>query len=94
MGPYEVIKRPRITEKQTLLSEKLNKMVFEIDINANKLQVKHAINQIFGNKPLSVNIVIIPPKKKRFKGRVGKTARLKKAIVTFRPGDEVKIENA
>jgi large subunit ribosomal protein L23 len=94
MNPYEVVKRPRITEKQTLLAEKQGKMVFEVDPNANKIQIKQAIHQVFGNKPLSVNIVNIPPKQKRFKGRLGKTPRLKKAIVTFRPGDEVKIENA
>ena len=105
MNPYEIVKCRRVTEKSRVLENlhraKSNRclsrcdaprLVFEVDIKANKTQIKQAIEKIFGEKKvkvISVNTITIPAKWKKVRGHEGKTARVKKAVVTFRPGDSV-----
>lgn len=60
------------------------RLVFDVDLKANKSQIKWAIEQIFGAKVDSVNTISIPAKWKRVRGHLGKTSRLKKAVVTFK----------
>jgi large subunit ribosomal protein L23 len=79
---YDLIRRPLITEKTTMLGEQ-NKYSFEVASNANKNSVKSAIEMIFGVKVSKVNIINIIGKVKRFKGRIGKQSDAKKAIVTL-----------
>ena len=90
MNPYQVIIRPIITEKSTLLAEQ-GKYVFEVDPRANKVMVKEAVERIFNVKVVDVNISKLPGKTKRYGPRPAKTKAVKKAIVTLRPGDRIQL---
>lgn len=84
----DLIRRPLITEKATLLLEN-NQYVFEVDPRANKLQIKAAIEELFDVKVVSVN-TYNPPKKKRRMGRfVGHRAHYKRSVVTLAAGDSI-----
>ena len=85
---YQVILKPLVTEKSSLLSE-YNKIVFSVPINATKLEVKSSIEKIFSVKVKSVNTILLKGKIKRFKGLLGKRSNTKKAIVTLAPGNTI-----
>ena len=85
---YQVILKPLVTEKSSLLSE-YNKMVFSVPINATKLEVKSSIEKIFSVKVQAVNTILLKGKVKRFKGVLGKRSNTKKAIVTLAPGNTI-----
>jgi large subunit ribosomal protein L23 len=78
---YDVIRKPIITEKATMVSE-ANAVVFEVAIDANKPQIKDAVEAIFGVKVKAVNTTITKGKVKRFKGMPGRRKDVKKAYVT------------
>lgn len=89
-----IIKRPIITEKNTLAQDKLNKYTFEVDLHATKDQVKSEIVALYPTiTVLSVNTIVTPRKPKgRFtKGGYvdGRTSARKKAIITLKPGDRI-----
>ena len=90
----EVIRRPLITEKNTWLMEQ-NQYTFEVHPDANKLQVREAVEATFSVKVKAVNTLNVKPKKKaryvrRGAGRIhGATAQWKKAIVTLQPGEHI-----
>jgi large subunit ribosomal protein L23 len=87
---YDIIDSVRLTEKGTLLAEKENKYVFRVKPHANKLQIKAAIEQLFGKKVLAVNTSNYAGKKKRTgSARAGRKAHWKKAIVTLKEGDRI-----
>ena len=82
---FDIIDSIRLTEKGTLLSEKENKYVFRVKPHANKLQIKNAIEQLFGKKVIAVNTCNYAGKKKR-----ERTANFgRKAIVTLKEGDRI-----
>jgi large subunit ribosomal protein L23 len=88
--PYDLIETIRLTEKASILGEKLNKYVFRVSPRANKVQIKHAIEKLFGKKVLDVNTCNYDGKKKRQRqAAYGRTARWKKAIVTLKEGDKI-----
>ena len=70
---YDVIVSPVITEKSTRLSEQ-NKVMFNVRLDANKSEVKAAVQNIFGVKVESVNTLVRLGKEKRFKNTIGKRA--------------------
>jgi len=79
-----------LTEKASLLSEKLNKYVFRVSPAANKLQIKRAIEIIFKKKVLDVNTANFAGKKKRErKADFGRRPHWKKAIVTLQKGEKL-----
>lgn len=88
-----IIIKPVITEKMTDLSEKLNQFGFIVDKSANKLQIKEAVEELYGVEVVSVNTMKYAGKaKSRFtKGGVisGKTNSYKKAIVTVAEGETI-----
>lgn len=88
--PYGVLLRPLITEKTTLLTQ-VDKYVFEVDIRANKNQIKEAVQIAFDVKVLEVNTAIVKGKAKRFGRRVTRRPNWKKAIVTLAQGDKIEI---
>jgi large subunit ribosomal protein L23 len=91
MNPYEVIRRPILTEKNTRLMEQQNQYTFEVARDANKIQVREAIELIFGVSVLKVRTSIVPGKPRR-RGRVmGSSKPWKKAVVTLAPGDRIDI---
>ncbi|MBN8512489.1 MAG: 50S ribosomal protein L23 [Rickettsiales bacterium] len=79
---YDLIRRPIITEKSTILGE-LGKYVFEVSSCADKHNIKKAIEAIFGVKVKAVNVLNQKGKTKRFKGVMGRRSDIKKAIVTL-----------
>ena len=86
----DVIKAPIITEKSSDLA-KNNTMVFSVDVKANKTQIKQAIEMVFNVKVEKVNTVNVKPKKKRVGRYVGKTNKVKKAIVKLSEGSSIEL---
>ena len=85
---YEVVRAPVITEKSTLLSER-NQFVFRVAENATKPEIKAAIETLFKVKVTAVNTLITKGKTKRFRGRPGRRADVKKAIVQLADGQSI-----
>ena len=91
---YEVLRRPLITEKSNYQSRKLNQYAFEVADNANRTQVKDAIETIFDVKVESVNIINTAAKRgRRARSRrmMVRRAGYKKAIVTLKAGQTLQI---
>ena len=82
----DVLKKPVLTEKSLLLQQNENKYTFDVDLTANKTEVKVAVEKMFDVKVDSVNIMNVKPKTKRMGRYVGKTKRRKKAIVKLKEG--------
>ncbi len=89
MNIYDVIKKPLVTEKTTLEKDAKNIIAFEIDRNANKIEVKEAVETIFKVEVLDVNTINIAGKKKRVGKNIGKRSNWKKAYVTLKEGSKV-----
>ena len=87
---YDVIRKPIITEKATMASEN-GAVVFEVSIDANKPQIKEAVEELFGVKVKAVNTVVSKGKVKRFRGQLGKRADVKKAYVTLEAGNTIDV---
>jgi len=87
---YDVIVKPIITEKATLASE-ANAVVFQVAKDANKPQIKEAVEALFGVKVKAVNTVVTKGKVKRFKGRLGVRSDVKKAYVTLEEGNTIDV---
>jgi large subunit ribosomal protein L23 len=88
--PHDIIQRASLTEKSSMLSEKLNKYVFRVSPRANKIQIKHAIERLFQKKVIDVNTSNYAGKKKRERTQsYGRKAHWKKAIVTLKEGDKI-----
>jgi len=78
---YEIIKAPLITEKTMKLIENENKFTFKVEKGVNKIEIKNAIEAIFGVKVESVTTINIPKKAKKVGKHAGFTAGYKKAVV-------------
>ena len=89
MNASDVIKRPLTTEKGTALQEKSNIYLFSVAPKANKLEIKAAVEQLFGVKVASVRTVITHGKVIRRGLNVSRRANLKKAYVTLREGEKI-----
>lgn len=88
--PFDIIRTVRLTEKSTLLTEKANKYVFEVNPAANKLEIKAAIETLFQKKVVSVNTANYAGKKKRERrADFGRRPHWKKAIVTLKEGEKL-----
>ncbi|WP_298679366.1 50S ribosomal protein L23 [uncultured Lentibacter sp.] len=87
---YDVIRKPIITEKATMASEN-GAVVFEVHIDANKPQIKEAVETLFGVKVKAVNTTITKGKVKRFRGQLGKRKDVKKAYVTLEEGNTIDV---
>lgn len=90
MNTNDVLIRPIISEKTTEMME-INKYVFEVAMNSNKLMVRQAVKKLFGVQPERVNVMRVRGKRKRIRYQYGKTAAWKKAIVTLKEGDKIDI---
>ena len=89
----EILIRPIISEKLTRLGEKLNRYGFVVDKRANKLQIKTAVEKMYGVNVQNVNTMIIPGKKKTRMTKTAMTSGMKssykKAIVTLNTGETI-----
>ena len=88
MHLYEVLRRPLITEKNTELQSQ-GKYAFEIAPEANKRQIKQAVEKAFNVKVTTVNVLTVHGKRRRMGRREVLTPSWKKAIVTLQPGDKI-----
>ncbi len=87
---YDVIRRPIITEKATLASES-GAVVFEVDIDATKPEIKLAVEKLFNVKVKAVNTTVTKGKVKKFRGRPGRRKDVKKAYVTLVEGNTIDV---
>lgn len=90
MNIYEVLVKPTITEKSTLLQES-GRYTFQVAPKANKSQVKEAVEKNFNVTVLGVNITKVHGKRKRYGQRVKKMPDIKKAVITLKPGDRINL---
>ncbi|HXX58224.1 MAG TPA: 50S ribosomal protein L23 [Thermodesulfovibrionales bacterium] len=86
---YTVIKRPLFTEKGAMLKEGENKVLVEVAIGANKLDIKKAVEEIFKVKVEKVATVTTDGKWKRYGKSIGKRPDRKKAIITLKKGEKL-----
>lgn len=87
----DIIKAPIMTEKSATLAQEKNTIVFSVDVKANKIQIKQAVEKIFNVKVESVNTITVNPKKKRVGKYTGKTSKVKKAIVKLKEGSSIEL---
>lgn len=88
---WRVIKKPLITEKSEWIREKLNQYTFLVDTNANKVEIKRAVEKIFEVKVDKVRTLRYKGKPKRIRFTRGRTPQWKKAVVTLVEGDRIEI---
>lgn len=87
---FELIRRPLVTEKTTMISE-YNQVAFEVPLDANKFEIRAAIEELFKVKVTAVNTIRQNGKIKRFRGRPGRRVDFKKAVVTLAEGDSIDV---
>lgn len=84
----DVLKKPVLTEKSLNLLDE-NKYTFDVDVKANKIEIKHAVEKMFNVKVESVHTMNVRPQTKRVGKYVGKTNKRKKAIVKLAEGSKI-----
>ncbi len=88
---YSILKRPLFTEKNDRMKEKYNKYVFEVEMTANKIEIRQAVERIFGVRVVKVNTMRMQGKPKRRGRSSGRRPDWKKAIVTLKEGETIPI---
>ena len=91
MRADEIIIKPVSTEKSVAMKDTSNKYTFIVAKNANKNQIVEAIEKLFEIKPLKCNLINVKGKKKRVRRNFGYRANIKKAIITLKKGEAIKI---
>lgn len=92
MTAQAIIRKPIVTEQSMNLSAD-NKYTFEVDLRANKIEIRNAIQDIFKVKVTKVTTSILPGKVKRRGKVVGTTSDRKRAVVTLAAGHQIQIDN-
>jgi large subunit ribosomal protein L23 len=87
--PEQIIKRPLLTEKGTAMGEEGNKVLFEVTMRANKIEIRKAVEKIYHVKVTTVHTQIVRGKMKRMGRNVGKRPNWKRAIVTLAEGSTI-----
>lgn len=89
--PYEIVKKPLISEKSQHLREVANQVTFEVAADANKIEIRQAIEKLFKVRVKSVRTLVVRGKERRVGRRFGRQASWKKAVVTLRPGENIEL---
>lgn len=89
-NPYDIVKGMLRTEKGSKILP-MNKYLFKVDVGANKISIKEAVEDIYKVKVESVNTLIRPGKVKRVRYAAGKTSEWKEAIVTLKEGSKIDV---
>jgi large subunit ribosomal protein L23 len=88
----DIIKRVLLTEKGTRLSEEQNKYLFRVTKDANKVEIKRAVEELFKVRVMAVNTMCRKGKKKRQRtAQFGTTAAWKRAVVTLHADDSINL---
>jgi large subunit ribosomal protein L23 len=90
MHLYKVLQRPLITEKNSVLQAQ-GKYAFKVAQEANKEQIKQAVEKAFKVTVTGVNVMTVAGKRRRMRGREVMSPSWKKALVTLKPGDKIEI---
>ena len=88
---YDVIKRPLVTEKSSALKAEANKVVFEVDRGANKIDIKNAVEKLFDVTVVDVHTMVFRGKAKRVGRTQGRRQNWKKAVVTLQEGADLDV---
>lgn len=88
--PQDILKKPIVSERSMGLTAE-NKYSFYVDPKANKIEIKHAVQELFKVTVTDVNTMNVKGKTKRMGKYLGRTADRKKAIVTLKDGDKIEI---
>jgi large subunit ribosomal protein L23 len=89
VNPHQVLRRPLVTEKSTIAREEQNVVTFAVDPNANKHEIKSAVESLFSVKVLDVRTIRMPRKSRRLGRFIGKKPEWKKAIVRLAQGQKI-----
>ena len=89
MNTYNIIKRPLRTEKSVADGEATNSYHFEVDLRANKIQIKSAVEKYFKVKVQDVRTIVRKGKEKRVRFKLGRTKDWKKAVVKLKEGSTI-----
>ena len=89
MEPQRLIRRPLITEKATRIKESTNTICFEVDKSANKIEIRRAVEKLFGVKVVDVRVANRQGKWKRMGRFVGQRKDWKKAYVRLAPDQKI-----
>jgi large subunit ribosomal protein L23 len=87
---YDVVRRPIITEKTTLIGEH-NQVVFQVAGDATKPQIKAAVEALFDVKVTAVNTMVVKGKTKRWRGEAYRRSDVKKAVITLAEGQSIDV---
>lgn len=87
--PENIVIRPLLTEKGTQMGEDGNKVLFQVALKANKIEIRRAVEKIYGVKVNSVRTQVVRGKIKALGRNVGKRPNWKKAIVTLEEGSTI-----
>ena len=90
-SPYDIIVKPLVTEKSTAASKDQNTYYFAVALEANKPEIKKAVETIFSVKVDRVNTIRLKGKPKRSRTRAGQKSDWKKAMVTLKEGSRIDI---
>jgi large subunit ribosomal protein L23 len=89
---YDVLRRPVVSEKANIIAEERNQYAFEVAPEANKAQIKQAVEIIFEKKVKKVNTMVMPAKRgMRGRNVYRRSSQWKKAIVTLMPGEKLEL---
>jgi large subunit ribosomal protein L23 len=91
MDMYKIVKKPLVTEKGTVMLSEGNRVTFRVHLDANKIEIREAVQKIFSVTVLQVNTQIVRGKRKRFGKAMGQTKSWKKAMVQLKEGDKIEI---
>lgn len=91
---YQVLRAPVVSEKSQTLGDSLGVQVFKVAKNASKLEIKLAVEKLFGVEVLKVNTLNVKGKTKRFGRTLGRRNDFKKAYVTLKAGQDVVVADA
>lgn len=86
---YSIVKHPLLSEKGTRLGETERKYIFKVGLDANKIEIKKAIEELYKVKVEKVCTMRVKGKTKRFRGSYGKEPDFKKAVVTLQEGESI-----
>jgi large subunit ribosomal protein L23 len=89
MNQYDIVVRPIVTEKSSLMKEGGNQYVFEVARTANKIEIAKAVEQLFKVKVVSVRVMNMEGKERRLGKHTGKKPDWRKAIVKLSPKDKI-----
>lgn len=89
--PRRVVLRPLVTEKSTILKDDQNTVVFQVAMEANKVAVRQAVEEIFGVKVRRLRTSVVYGKVKRMGRYKGRRPSWKKAYVTLAPGQKIQL---